>query len=262
MLTGRKLIGAGVAATIVLLAGIASAAPTYLRSTVGQPWGVNTNETAMNAVFGGGGWTDGRYETINVATLFATPDFIFMEGGDDNANEMETFINANTAAVSTYVNNGGVIFFNSAPNEGNGMTYGFGVNLVYGPGPFCGANCNAVNPAHPIFNGPFATGTSFGGTSFSHAITGGALTSLIQDSSANTLLGELSVGSGLALFGGMTTTNFHNPQPAAQNLRQNILAYGAANVNAAPVPEPATLTLFGLGLAGLGFARRRKKLAA
>jgi len=28
------------------------------------------------------------------------------------------------------------------------------------------------------------------------------------------------------------------------------------------IPEPATLTLFGLGLAGLGFARRRKKLAA
>ncbi len=28
------------------------------------------------------------------------------------------------------------------------------------------------------------------------------------------------------------------------------------------VPEPVTLTLFGLGLAGLGFARRRKKLAA
>jgi len=29
-----------------------------------------------------------------------------------------------------------------------------------------------------------------------------------------------------------------------------------------PAPEPATLTLFGLGLAGLGFARRRKNLAA
>ncbi len=29
-----------------------------------------------------------------------------------------------------------------------------------------------------------------------------------------------------------------------------------------PMPEPTTLALFGLGLAGLGFARRRKKLAA
>ena len=52
MLSGRKLIGAGVAATILLLAGIANAATVYLRSTVGQPWGQNTNETATDEVFG------------------------------------------------------------------------------------------------------------------------------------------------------------------------------------------------------------------
>jgi hypothetical protein len=34
--------------------------------------------------------------------------------------------------------------------------------------------------------------------------------------------------------------------------------YGIANFTVASVPEPTTLTLFGLGLAGLGFARRRK----
>ena len=78
MLSGRELIRGGVAATIVLLAGIAGAMPVYLRSTVGQPLGQNANETAMDAVFGGGGWTRGRYETINAATLFATPDSIFI----------------------------------------------------------------------------------------------------------------------------------------------------------------------------------------
>ncbi|HDH16951.1 MAG TPA: PEP-CTERM sorting domain-containing protein [Gammaproteobacteria bacterium] len=28
-----------------------------------------------------------------------------------------------------------------------------------------------------------------------------------------------------------------------------------------PVPEPATLALFGIGLAGLGFARKKRKSA-
>lgn len=35
--------------------------------------------------------------------------------------------------------------------------------------------------------------------------------------------------------------------------------YDGLGLRAASVPEPATLSLFGLGLAGIGFLRRRKK---
>jgi hypothetical protein len=212
----------------------------------------------MDTVFGVGNWNDLRYETVNTATLFATPDFIFMEGSDDNADEMELFLSTNNAAIESFILGGGVIFFNAAPNEGDGMNYAFGETLIYNPGPFCSSFCDAVDGAHTIFQdigfGP--TGTSFGGDGFSHAITGGA-TSLIEDSSGNTLLGEMQEGLGLAIFGGMTTTNFHTPQPGATNLRENILAYGAANVN--PIPEPGAAMLFGVGMITVGAAVRRMR---
>jgi hypothetical protein len=206
--------------------------PYYLRSIIGAPWGVNSNEAAMNDAFGAGNWIDARYETVNTAVLLTDADFIFMEGGDFTANAMEAFLGANSAAIEAFIEGGGVIFFNAAPNVGNGMVFAFGVSLMYGPGPFCGVNCNAVDPTHPIFQGPFTpVGTSFGGNWFSHAIVGPSVTPLIRDPSGNVLLAERAVGLGLGLFGGMTTSNFHGPQPQANNLRRNIIAYGHASVN-------------------------------
>ena len=40
----------------------------YLRSVVGRPWSVTTNEAAMDQVFGAGNWLDLRYETVNAGT--------------------------------------------------------------------------------------------------------------------------------------------------------------------------------------------------
>jgi hypothetical protein len=218
-------------ALIVLLdpaAARAQAQIYYLRSTVGPPWGSNSNEQAMDAVFGVGNWVDARYETVNTAALFSNSKFIFMEGGDFTSNEMESFLTANAAAINTFVSAGGVVFLNAAPNEGNGMSFGFGVSLLY-PSYYCSFGCNAVSGQHPIFNGPFLpVGTSFSGNSFSHAVLVGSFTPLIQDTSGRALLAEATVGSGLALFGGMTTSNFHSPQPNGNNLRRNILAYAAA----------------------------------
>lgn len=245
---------------LALMAASASAAPVYLRSSLGAPWGQNTNETAMNTVFGSGAWQDLRYETVNTATLFTTSNnFIFMEGGDSTADELEGFLTSNTTAINNWVTAGGRLFINAAPNEGNGMDYGFGVTLNYPD--FGGAeSAVAVNPLHPIINGPFGpTGTSWQGGYFSHAsLTGLGILSLINDGTGDSVLAELRPGAGLTLFGGMTTTNFHIPQPEATHLRENILAY-AANTPLNQVSEPGTLALLGIALVGLSTRRRRDK---
>jgi hypothetical protein len=60
-------------------------------------------------------------------------------------------------------------------------------------------------------------------------VSGGGIAKIIQRTSdTKTVLGEVAIGSGYGLFGGMTTTNFHSPQPAATNLRANIICYGAS----------------------------------
>jgi len=247
--------------SIVLLASSLTvhASSAYLRSSVGAPWGASNNEASMDGVFGTGNWSDLRYETVNTANLFsANNNFIYMEGGDSNADELETFITNNKSTMETWVSNGGRLLLNSAPNEGNGMDFGFGVSLNYSD---LSSSVVAVDASHEIFNGPFgSTGAAFTGSYFAHAtVSGQNLTDLIVDSShGRSVLSEMIFGNGLALFGGMTTLNFQNPN--SFELRQNIINY-AANSQVSAVPVPAAVWLFGSGLAGLIGASRKKKQA-
>jgi uncharacterized repeat protein (TIGR01451 family) len=227
----------------------------YLRSTVGPPWDVAVNETAMNRVFGTNNWQDLRFETVTPAALFTPATrFIYMEGSDATTLELQSFLTANLPLIQNWVAAGGRLLLNAAPNEGTGMSFGFGVTLLY---PDLTSAAGAVDLQHLIVTGPFTPGgVSWSGTSFGHAtVSGTNLTALITNTAnGRIVLAQQQYGAGLVLFGGMTTDNWHSPQPQAANLRANILSYTAGFnlcTNCAPfiLTQPTNRMVFAGGSA-------------
>ena len=220
----------------------------YVRDQAGEPWGEETNDEAMTQVFGDN-WEEEFFQTVNTSTdaggLFApSVRFIYLDGGDETADELEAFLAAHEAALKAFTDRGGRLIVNAAPNEGDGLSYD-GRQIVYdeaNTSPTESDFVAAADASHPIFNGPFTpVTTTYSGSSFGHALVQGpGLTSLIlgrvNDDETEPVdpnrivLAEYRSCSGLTLIGGMTTHNFHDPQPEAANLRANIIHYA---VNAA-----------------------------
>lgn len=220
------------ACTLMLMSTWAQAA-AYIRGA-SAPWGVTTNEAAMDAAFGTGGWDDLRMADGPGPFLPGSGhSFIFLEGGDGTAIELNNYLTTYRTEIEAFVNGGGSLLLNSAPNEGGNIDFGFGgVTLTY---PADSDSVVAADAAHPVFSGPSTpVVTAYTGSSFGHAIVSGAGLSPIiigapgEPQDGLIVLGELNFGAGLVVFGGMTTDNFHDPQPEAANLRENIIAYAAA----------------------------------
>jgi hypothetical protein len=252
----RLLLCISVAAMLVAPSVAAAAPPpegdttvttphVYVRDQAGEPWDEETNDEAMTQVFGDN-WEEEFFQTVNTGTdaggLFApSVRFIYLDGGDDGAQELEAFLAANEAALKAFTDRGGRLFINSAPNEGDGMSYD-GRQIVFDDETTFSDFVEAADSSHPIFNGPFTpVTTSYTGTSFGHALVQGpGLTSLILGHQNNdeslpvdpnrVVLAEYRSCTGMTLIGGMTTTNFHDPEEEAANLRANIIHYA---VNAA-----------------------------
>src|SRR5919197_1200744 len=105
----KKIISLATALTALFVTGTAKADTEdhriyYLRSNVIPPWDVTSNEVDMDDVFGSGAWRNRQYETADLSRLFSpSTQMIFMEGGDNNANALKSFLDANRIELTTWV---------------------------------------------------------------------------------------------------------------------------------------------------------------
>jgi gliding motility-associated-like protein len=213
----------------------------YIRTQQSGSWDTNFPPDPipgyMNTVFGNGNWATDFYETLTPANIFScTTRMVYLEGGDNGANELNALLAANASLIENWVSIGGQLLINAAPNEGGNINAGFGgVLITYSAGTTSSgsASVTAGQGAHPVFNGPNVSGSSWTGSSFAHAIlSGGGITNLITGS-AGVVMAEKSHGVGKVLFGTMTWPigAFQSPQPGAVNLRLNMLSYLNQNLS-------------------------------
>jgi hypothetical protein len=219
----------------------------YLSDT-NQPWGQQSNITAMNTVYGMD-WTQYHYNTVDANLLFI-PDrkFIYLEGGDESTSMMVNFINNNTVLMENWVASGGVLLISAATNE-NISPFGVGFGVT--------SNQVISNDAVPSdSNHPFYTESVYnpvlnpvyqGGSVAHNVLIGVELVSIMEGSAGQgVVLAEKVFGSGLVLFSGLTTPFFVDawtPQPLMANVLYRMVSYGVSsnkNPTITAIPNQST----------------------
>ncbi|MFN0276533.1 MAG: PKD domain-containing protein [Chitinophagales bacterium] len=193
-----------------------------------EPWYYTSNSTAMNTVFGSGGWTSDFFETVDPDVLFGLGTcFVWLEGSEYMGTELETFLDDNEVKIQNWVASGGHLIINAASYEGSGtMDFKFdGVELQnfwyssYG---------TATDSEHPIFTCYYLpTGTSWNGFFGYGSIEGGGVTPIIHDfyTTSRYLAAEKTWGAGRVIFSAITPNAFHTPSLEAANLTASTIKY-------------------------------------
>ena len=211
-----------------------------------NPWGLTGHRDAMDAVFGSGAWDDVSYETTPAIDVFdANHSFIYMEGGQGSTTELLAYLSANQGTIEDWVSNGGSLFINFASNEVGG-TSDLGFGGVTSTGSSYPNTGSASVPGHPIFSGPNVPATGpYAGNNFAHNYITNGGTTLITGEFGNPIVTELSFGSGIAMFGGLTAPFIGNngswtPIPNQELMFQNLIVY-LFDAGGTPPPTGPTL---------------------
>ncbi|MFT5821856.1 MAG: hypothetical protein ACI8ZM_003112 [Crocinitomix sp.] len=221
--------GEGVHTIIYVLPESGTGDIYYLQSNTGDPWGSPTNQTLMDIAFGPTSWSLEYFETLDATTIFsAATGFVYMDGGSLSASEMAIFLAINLTLIEDWVEAGGRLFMNSAPNEGGDIDFGFGETFLNYEPPTTYANVATVSDeGHPSLFGPeVPTSVEMTGTYFAHGeIIGSGLNTIVinTDVPDQILLAEKDWGAGRVMFGSLVAHNFQEPAVQVQNWRANLL---------------------------------------
>jgi len=216
----------------------------FVHAAIGVPYNHLNYVNEMTAAIGQD-WHELTYETVDPQKLFSDSyNYIYLEGSDNNANELETFLGTNQQLIEDWVAAGNALFLNAGPNEGDGMNVGFGgVQLVRGT--YDTAFVKA--PDMPVFTDYLATiNTKFGGYPYSLAAVicpaGMDTTKILTSKNGTDLLVQATWGNGKILLGGMNLTGFHTPSSETYNFKINLHHY-LKSLPIATVNSPIQITL-------------------